>query len=446
MTLLHSDPKGATDAKEVERSSRQPLLQRPLASYNLLLGVTLLLLSLGLVMVFSASSVRSYDTYGSSFSIALRQGIYIAIGLPIMFAASRVPLRFWRMAGYPLLLVAVFLLVLVLVPGVGTGVDGAVRWIALPGGFNLQPSEFAKLAIVLWGSDLLVRKKKLLGDWKHLFIPLIPVSVLLLMLIMLEPDLGTTLATTSVLVALLWTVGTPVRWFAPFVATIVTLAGVLAVAEPYRFKRLVSFIDPCSPEHRLEGGYQACQGLLALSSGGVFGRGLGASREKWSGGLPNAHTDYVFGIIGEELGLLGTFTVLILFGVLAYTGVRIAQRASDPFIRLAASGVTAWLSIQAFINLGAVVGVLPITGIPLPFVSFGGSALLTTLLAVGMLLSFARQEPGAQAALAARKGGLRRTLGQQARVPVPRRPMRSRPALTARPIRFARSAATSRRR
>ena len=411
-------PGRTTSRRPHEAADRVPLLQRPLTSYHLLLTVTALLLALGIVMVFSASSVRAYATYGSSFSIAVKQGLFIAIGLPLMFVASRLPIRFWRLAGYPLLLAAVFLLVLVLVPGVGREVDGSTRWIALPGGFNLQPSELAKLSIALWGSDLLVRKKRLLGEWRHLFVPLVPVAALLLLLIMLEPDMGTTLATSAVLIALLWTVGTPLRWFAPFAAVLVSLAGLLAIAEPYRLQRLVSFVDPCSDEHRLDSGYQACQGLLALSSGSWTGLGLGASREKWAGGLPNAHTDYVFAIIGEELGLVGTLTVLALFALLAYAGVRVAQRATDPFVRLAASGVTAWLSIQAVINLGAVVGLLPITGIPLPLVSFGGSAMLSTMVAVGMLLSFARQEPGAPEALAARRRGAGRLLGRLTGRPV----------------------------
>ncbi len=385
-------------------------LQRPLASYHLLLAGTLLLVALGLVMVFSASSVKAYAATGSSYAIAGKQGIYIALGLPLMYVASRLPVRFWRLLGYPLLISSVGLLVLILVPGVGTGVDGAVRWIALPGGFNLQPSELAKFGLALWGADLLVRKKKLLGDWRHLFVPLVPVTGLVLALVMLEPDMGTTLATTSVVVALLWVVGTPARYFASLLGTLVGLAALLAVAEPYRVARLVSFLDPCSTQHRLDGGFQACQGLLAMGSGGIFGLGLGASREKWAGGLPNAHTDFVFAIIGEELGLLGSLTVLVLFAVLVYGGVRVAKRTTDPFARLAAAGVTAWLGIQAVINIGAVVGLLPITGIPLPLVSYGGSALLLTLGAIGMLLSFARCEPGAPEALALRRGRLRRFL------------------------------------
>ena len=400
MTATTPDAVPARAAAPASAKARTPVLQRPLASYYLVLASTGALLVLGLVMVFSASSVRSYATYNASYAIALKQAIFMAIGLPCMWVASRLPIRVWRMLGYPLLLVALAGLVLVLVPGIGRNVDGATRWIPLPGGFNLQPSELGKLSLALWGADLLVRKKKLLGEWKHLFVPLLPVAGLVMGLVMLEPDMGTTLATVSVVVALLWVVGTPLRYFAVFLASLVSLAGVLAVAEPYRMARLMSFLDPFADPQG--SGYQAVQGLYALSSGGWFGLGLGASREKWAGGLPNAHTDYVFAIIGEELGLLGTLSVLVLFGTLTYAGVRIAKRSSDPFARLAASGVTAWLAAQSLINIGAVVGMVPITGIPLPLVSFGGSALIPTMVAIGMLLSFARAEPGAQRALAQR--------------------------------------------
>ena len=404
------------------RVEQPPPLHRPLTSYHLIAGSSLLLLFLGLVMVFSASSVRSYASFGSSYTFAAKQGTFIAMGLPLMWAASRLPTRFWRMSGYPLLLGSLVLLVVVLMPAIGKEVDGARRWIPLPGGLNLQPSELAKMALVLWGSDLLVRKKKLLGDWKHLFIPLIPVTCLVLALIMLEPDMGTTMATVVVVVALLWVVGTPLRYFGVFLVTLVGIASVLAVAEPYRMARLVAFIDPCAPHHRLDGGFQACQGLLAMGSGGIFGVGLGASREKWAGGLPNAHTDFVFAIIGEELGLLGSLTVLALFATLIYGGIRVAKRTTDPFARLAAAGVTTWFGAQAAINVGAVVGLLPITGIPLPLVSFGGSSLLLNLVAIGMLLSFARCEPGAPEALAARSGSLAQLIS---RSPLPVAPVRA---------------------
>ena len=384
-------------------------LHRPLASYYLVLATTGLLLALGLVMVLSGSSVRSYATFGNSYAIALKQAEYIAVGLPLMWGASRLPVRVLRLLGTPLLLASLALLVLVMVPGVGRNVDGATRWIPLPG-FNLQPSELAKLAIALWGADLLVRKKKLLGEWKHLLVPLLPTTCVAAFLVLLEPDMGTMIVLVAVMMALLWVVGAPGRVFAGLVAGALVCVSALAVAAPYRLARLTHFMDPCAAKQKLDGGFQACQGLLALSSGGWFGLGLGASREKWPGGLPNPYTDYVYAIVGEELGLLGTLTVLLLFGTLVYAGIRIAKRTTEPFSRLAAAGITAWIAAQALVNMGAVVGLLPITGIPLPLISFGGSALVPMLLAIGVLLSFARREPGAPAALAARQSRLHRLL------------------------------------
>jgi cell division protein FtsW len=290
-------------------------------------------------------------------------------------------------------------------------------------GFNLQPSELAKLGLALWGADLLVRKRKLLGEWKHLLVPLVPVVGLVAVLVMLEPDMGTTIVVSAVLMALLWVVGAPGRVFGALLTGALTLGALLAVAEPYRLRRLTSFSDPCSVTHRLDQGFQACQGLQALNTGGLFGLGLGASREKWAGGLPNPYTDYVFAIIGEELGLLGTLTVLLLFAILTYAGVRIAKRTNEPFARLAATGITVWIAVQALVNMATVVGLVPITGIPLPLISFGGSALILTLFGLGMLLSFARTEPGAQKALAARRGIVRsRVLRRSAAVPRQRRP------------------------
>ena len=395
---------------------RAPLLTRPLASYHLLLGCTVLLLVLGLVMVFSASSLRAYATTGSVFSTGIKQGTFIAFGVQLMMVMSRLPVRVFRGAAYPALLVSVALLVAVLLPGVGNEVNGATSWIPLPMGFNLQPAELAKLALVLWGADLLVRKQRLLGEPKHLLVPLLPVAGVVLGLVMLQPDLGTSVALASIVVALLYVVGTPLRIFAVLCGFLLACVAGIALTSQHSMDRLVSFRDPFADA--ADTGYQAVQGFYALSSGGVFGRGLGASKEKWSGGLPEAHTDYVFAIIGEELGLLGTLAVLVLFVVLLYSGIRIAQRATDPFVRLCSFAVTAWLGCQAVINMGAVVGLLPITGIPLPLVSFGGSALLVTLAAIGMLLSFARLEPGAAAALRARPSVLGRLRGET--VPVPR--------------------------
>jgi len=428
-------------------TTRTPVLHKPLASYHLVLATTGLLVAIGLVMVLSSSSVLALSQHRSSYSYVVKQGVAVAIGLPLMWLASRTPVRIWRGVATPLLLVSAGLLLLVLVGHVGASKDGATRSIPLVAGFNIQPSEFAKLAMVLWGADLLVRKRKLLGEWKHLFVPLLPVAGALGALVILEPDMGTTMVVLSVVMALLWVVGTPGHYYGSLVAVVGGLCGLLAVTETYRLRRLLGFLDPCGTGKHLADGFQACQGLYALSSGGWLGLGLGASREKWQGGLPNAHTDFVFAIIGEELGLLGTLTVLALFGTLVYAGVRIAKRTTDPFSRLAATGVTAWLAVQSLVNIGAVVGVLPITGIPLPLISYGGSALIPTLVALGMLLSFARAEPGAPAALAQRRGRLLGLLGNRPAAPVSRLPHR-RPATTVRAVpgqRRAGASAASRR-
>jgi cell division protein FtsW len=397
----------AGQARPLRRSRRQKpvllaMLDRPLASYYLVIGATGMLLALGLIMVLSASSITSYTSSGSSFTIAERQGVWMAIGLPALLLGSRLPVRAYRLLGYPLLLLSFALLLAVLVPGVGQNVSGATRWIDLPGGLQIQPSEPAKLALVLWGADLLARKEKRLTETKHLLVPLVPIALAMGLLVMAQPDMGTTIVLTTVMLALLFTAGAQLRVFTKIGIFLGIGLGGLAVTEPYRLQRLTGFRDPCAQQHALSVGYQACQGLYALSSGGWFGLGLGASREKF-GYLPNQYTDYIFAIIGEELGLLGTLVVLGLFALLGYAGIRIAQRCPDTFSQLAAAGVTAWLLGQALVNMGAVVGLLPITGIPLPLVSFGGSAMVPTLFAIGMLISFARREPATARALAARK-------------------------------------------
>ncbi len=418
MTLLSLRP-----AEDDTAGPRPPLLHRPTASYYLLLATTGLLLVIGVVMVFSASSVRAYADTGALWSTGLKQAIFVGLGVPTMLVASRLPVSFYRRVATPLLVLSAGLLVLVLLPGVGHSAGGARSWIALGGGFNLQPAEIAKLALVLWGADLLVRKHRLLGDWRHLVVPLVPVTCVVLGLIMLQPDLGTSVATATVLFALLWVVGAPLRLLGTLLGAFAVPAVALALAEPYRVARLLSFSDPFADAQG--SGFQAVQSFYALASGGWFGVGLGASREKWAGGLPEAHTDFIFAIIGEELGLLGTLTVLALFATLVYSGMRIAQRATDPFVRLVAFSVSAWLACQSLMNMGAVVGLLPITGITLPLVSFGGSSMLVTLAAIGMLLAFARAEPGAAEVFAARRrqAGVARRAARASAPAVPARPV-----------------------
>nr|WP_231861594.1 MULTISPECIES: putative lipid II flippase FtsW [Frankia] len=391
------DDDGPVDRETAEL--RVPLLDRPLASYYLLLSSAGLLLLLGLVMVLSASSVRSYALFGSAYTLFIRQAIWVGIGLPIVVAASRLPVRVFRALAYPLLAGTVLLLMAVLVPGIGSVRGGARQWIVV-GPITIQPSELAKIALVLWCSDLLVRKRRRLSDPKHLFVPLVPVFLFIDLLMLLEPDLGGAICVTVVPLTILWVIGTPKRFYGAVMGSMILAATVLAVVEPYRIRRLLSFTDPFADANG--DGFQAVQGIYALSTGGWWGDGLGASRAKWPELLPAVHTDFILAIIGEELGLVGSLVVVGLFGVLGYAGLRIAHRSDDLFVRLAAAGVTAWIIVQAVVNMGAVVGLLPITGVTLPLVSFGGSALLPTLAALGMLLSFARSEPAAAKYLARR--------------------------------------------
>jgi cell division protein FtsW len=385
----------------VSRQSVPHWLDRPLSSYYLLLGAALMLTLLGLAMVLSASQIKALTESGSVFELVQKQALWTAIGLPLLWLASRLPVRSCRLLAYPLMFVSVLMMLLVLVPGLGVRVNGNQNWLHL-GSLRLQPSEFAKLALVLWGADLLTRKQKLLGQWKHLLMPLLPGTALVIGLIMIGGDMGTSLVVGVVLFALLWTVGAPARLFVAMLGFAGGLITLGIMIRPSRVSRVGSFLDPFSdPEGR---GWQAVHSIYALSSGGWLGTGLGAGRQKW-GYLPEAHTDFIFAVIGEELGLIGTLSVLMLFAVVGYTGIRIASRTKDPFVRLTAAGVTAWLMAQVMINVGAVLGLLPIAGVPLPFVSYGGSALVPTMIGTGMLLSFAKREPGGRAVSAARGPG-----------------------------------------
>ncbi|MDH2428612.1 putative lipid II flippase FtsW [Sphaerisporangium sp. TRM90804] len=376
------------------------LLNRPLTSYYLLLGCSGLLLALGLMMVLSASSIEALQKTGDPFYWFLKQSISMGLGLVVMWICSHLPQRFFRLAGYPLMALAIIGLIMVIF--IGESELGAQRWIYI-GSFTVQPSEPAKLGLVLWGADLLARRAKGgLIEWRQLLIPLMPGTALLAILVMLGSDLGTTLVLMLIFLALLWVVGAPLRLFGGILA-VATLATVIMISvEGYRSARIQGWLDVWG--NAQGSGYQAAQGQIAMGSGGWFGLGLGSSRQKWSW-VPHAESDFIFSIIGEELGLMGTLVVVALFGILGYAGLRVATRVKDPFVRLVSCASVAWITGQAIVNIGAVIGVLPITGIPLPLVSYGGSALLPTLAALGMLLSFAKREPGAADALAARGPG-----------------------------------------
>jgi cell division protein FtsW len=372
------------------------LLDRPLTSYYLVLGITVLLIVLGLIMVLSTSSAVALDNGGATYAGFQKQLIGVAVGLPLMWIAAKSSPTLFRAAAYPLMGISILGLMLVL--AVGVEVSGATRWLQV-GPFQLQPSEFAKLAFVLWGADLLARKEKLgqLKDWRQLLLPLLPGAALLCMLVMLGDDLGSTFLLLVIFLALLWVIGTPGRMFIGILAMMGFVMIVLIIVAPYRLERITGFLHPQSDP--AAAGYQLKQGTYALGSGGLFGVGLGAGREKF-GYVPNSTTDFIFAIIGEELGLVGTVCVTMLYGGLAYAGLRIARRVPDTFMRLAAAAATAWIALQALVNIGAVIGMLPITGVPLPLVSAGLSSLIVTMITLGMLMSFAKREPGAAQALA----------------------------------------------
>ncbi|WP_285756846.1 putative lipid II flippase FtsW [Nocardiopsis ansamitocini] len=373
-------------------------LDRPLTSYYLIFGSALLLTALGLVMVLSSSMVDSYTETGSAFSIFNKQIGAAAIGLPLMILASQTPVRVFRLLGYPLMLGSIVLLVLTVFRG--EEYYGAVRWLEI-GGLTVQASEPAKLAFALWGANVLARKEELkqLVEWRHLLVPLLPGCGMLVLLVLLGSDLGTSFVLMAVFVALLWVVGAPGRLFLGALGLVGALVGIMIAVEPYRMARLTSFWNPEADPY--DGGYQLLHGLYALGTGGLFGVGIGGSREKW-GNLPHPESDFIFAIIGEEFGLIGTLIVVCLFGVLGFSGLRVASRVKDPFVQLAAIAITTWITIQALVNIGTVIGVLPITGIPLPLVSAGGSALIPILVGLGILLALAKSEPDARRALAAR--------------------------------------------
>ncbi|NKY58736.1 putative lipid II flippase FtsW [Nocardia flavorosea] len=382
-------------------------LARPLASFHLVVTIATLLTVLGLVMVLSASSVESYADGGSAYALFVQQAMYAVIGAVLFYLALRIPLRWLRQVSFPLFAASVLLLALVLIPGVGSTVNGARRWIDL-GLFSIQPSEVVKVTFVIWGAHLLVSRRAAAraandpGGLKNLLVPLVPAGLLVCLLIVLQPNLSTTIAMGIVLLALLWFGGLPVRLFLAILASGAIAALVLALSAGYRSDRMRAFFNPGDDPQGIN--YQARQATYSLADGGLWGRGLGQSRAKWSY-LPNSHNDFIFAIIGEELGFLGCALVLGLFALFVYTGLRIAARSVDPFLRLLTATATTWITAQALINIGYVVGLLPVTGLQLPLVSAGGSSLALTLLMFGIIANAARHEPEAVAALHAGQDG-----------------------------------------
>jgi cell division protein FtsW len=350
-----------------------------------IVGVIIFLNVIGLVMVLSASSVESLRAYGSSWFFFQRQVAWVTAGAGLFIVGVRFDHQRLRRLAVPMFLVATVMLLLVLLPGLGVTVYGSRRWLG-SGAVRFQPSEFAKLALVVFIANLFTRdaEQRRAGPLKP-YPALIALGVFVL-LVMAEPDMGTALVMALAVGAIAFIAGTPLKTMLAVGSSGAALALAIGMVAPYRRARLMSFLHPFN-DHT-NAGYQVVQSLVGVASGGPVGVGLGASRAKW-GFLPNAHTDFIFAIIGEELGLLGTLLVVALFVSLAVLGIRTAIRANDRFSTLLAAGITTWIAGQAFINIGAVIGVLPVTGVPLPFVSFGGSALLFTMMAAGILVNIA---------------------------------------------------------
>ncbi len=400
---LSPPPTGARPIPVAVRRRRWGVVN-PLTTYHLLIGASGLLLALGLIMVLSASSVTSYRDSGSSFTVFEKQALWVLVGLPLLLLAAHLPVLTWRRLALPLLVGC--LVLLMLVPLLGVQVGGNRNWLAV-GGFTLQPSEPAKLALILTSADLLARKHRLLGQVRHLVVPLIPLALIMVGLVLIGDDLGTSLVFMAIVLGILFFAGAPLRVFVAVLAGAAAAVTVLAKTSPNRVERILAWWHG-DPNADLGWGYQALHGKFALASGGWWGLGLGASREKW-GALPAAHNDFIFAVIGEELGLVGTIAVLVLFALLAVAGLRIARAATDPFVRLAAGGVTVWITTQAMINMGVVLGLLPVIGLPLPLVSYGGSALLPTLIGLGMLVAFSRADYRAHLAQVGARDVVRRS-------------------------------------
>jgi cell division protein FtsW len=417
------------------RTSLGSWLARPLASFHLVVTIVTLLTVLGLVMVLSASGVEAYADGESAYSPFRLQALFAVLGLVLFYLALRAPIRVLRAASFPVFAVSVLALALVLVPGIGVEVGGGRRWFQV-GAVKVQPSEIVKVTFTLWGANLLVNRRAERSGLRELLVPLVPAGVLVCLLIVLQPNLSTTIVIGVIIAALLWFGGLPMRLFATIAGSGAAAAIVLAMTAGYRSDRMKAFFNPGIDPQGL--GYQARQAMYSLADGGIWGRGLGESRAKW-GYLPNAHNDFIFAIIGEELGFVGCAAVVGLFALLAYTGLRIASRSVDPFLKLLTATATTWIVTQAFINIGYVVGLLPVTGLQLPLVSSGGSSLAITLLMFGIIANAARHEPEAIAALQAGQDG---RVSRLLRLPTPE-PYR--PGRRAQPVRNA-AATTAKRR
>lgn len=355
-----------------------------------ILAAVLSLSAIGLVEVASASSVESVAAGNNPYDLPLKQAMWTVAGVVIMLVLARLPVQRIRKLGWPLLISSLVALVLVFTP-LGMSVNGNRNWLSV-GGFTAQPSEFAKLSLIVWGAAILDRKQALLGQWKHAVVPVLPAGGLIMLIVALGHDLGTTMIIMMILAATMFYGGVRMKVFSVAGLICAVAALILAATSGNRMGRISSWLGMGSAEDAQGVGYQATNGTYALASGGWFGLGLGQSRQKWNW-IPEAHNDFIFTILGEELGLAGTLLVLCLFAILAIAVFKTIARTQDTFSRIVACSVITWILGQAVINIGMVSGLLPVIGVPLPFISYGGSAMVSSLAGIGIVLAVTRPEP-----------------------------------------------------
>jgi cell division protein FtsW len=368
-------------ATKAAKSAR--FLNSPVNHFYMMIVSTAVLVVLGLIMVFSASSIHAIDTKGYAFAVALRQFVFLLVGIPLAILLASRPVEFWSRFAKLGLFISIALVTIVMIPGVGKEVNGNRNWIDLKV-VDIQPGEFTKFLLILWAAYLLARKESAEKIKFNVIALLAPGFAIVILGILRGRDLGTAAVVAAIFSGLLFVSGVDLRKMGSVAIVIFAGLAIGIVTSDYRRARFLVFLDPFDPNDYKNFGWQPAHSLLGLATGGVFGVGLGGSRQKW-GNLPEAHTDFIYSVIGEELGLVGTLGVLILLGTLVYSIFRIALRASDPFSRYVCAGVACWIGIQSILNIGTAISVLPVVGVTLPLVSYGGSALLTTICALGFV-------------------------------------------------------------
>jgi len=369
--------------------SEERFFTKPVNLYYMLAGSTLLLSLLGLIMVFSASSIDSLENKGTTYAIAARQLLFLVFSIPMAWGLSRISLNHWKIIARSGVLLSVTMLLFVQIFGNST--SGNQNWLSL-GFIVIQPSEFAKFLMILWAGYILAKQQASGRLQANVLALITPAFFLCMILILIGNDLGSASVFGFILVGLLWVSGLKLRAIG-FVLTAGFLAlAILVLTSPYRVQRFLAFVNPFAEDQYKLFGWQPAHSLLGLASGGFFGVGLGASRQKW-GNLPEAHTDFIFSVIGEELGLFGTLATLFLISILLFSIFKIAMRAQDPMVRYVSSGIGCWIGIQTVLNIGSAISVLPVVGVTLPLLSYGGSSLIATFIAIGFVLGAARRDP-----------------------------------------------------